>query len=71
MIGDAFTKWSKLPLSIMILSASRYTVTILPVLYDVAGEIHVCELIAQEYTDVNFIIPHLAALLTIGVPNSP
>lgn len=33
----------------------------LPVLYDVAGEVAVCELLAQEYPDVNFIIPHLGS----------
>ena len=33
----------------------------LPVLYDVAGEISVCELLAQEYPDVAFIIPHLGS----------
>jgi predicted TIM-barrel fold metal-dependent hydrolase len=33
----------------------------LPVLYDVMGEISVCELLAQEYPDVNFIIPHMAS----------
>ena len=33
----------------------------LPVLYDVMGEISICELLAQEYPDVNFIIPHLAS----------
>lgn len=33
----------------------------LPVLYDVAGEVAVCELLAQEYSDVNFIIPHLGS----------
>lgn len=33
----------------------------LPVLYDVAGEVSVCELLAQEYSDVNFIIPHLGS----------
>ena len=33
----------------------------LPVLYDVAGEVSICELLAQEYPDVNFIIPHLAS----------
>ncbi|WP_219817930.1 amidohydrolase family protein [Nitrosomonas ureae] len=33
----------------------------LPVLYDVVGEISVCELLAQEYPDVNFIIPHLGS----------
>lgn len=32
-----------------------------PVLYDVMGEISVCELLAQEYPDVNFIIPHLGS----------
>jgi uncharacterized protein len=31
----------------------------LPVLYDVMGEISGVELIAKEYPDVNFIIPHL------------
>ncbi len=33
----------------------------LPVLYDVMGEVAVCELLAQEYPDVNFIIPHLGS----------
>lgn len=33
----------------------------LPIIYDVAGEISVCELLAQEYPDVNFIIPHLGS----------
>jgi predicted TIM-barrel fold metal-dependent hydrolase len=32
-----------------------------PVLYDVMGEISVCELLAGEYPDVNFIIPHLGS----------
>ena len=31
----------------------------LPVIYDVMGEVFVCELLAQEYPDVAFIIPHL------------
>ncbi len=33
----------------------------LPILYDVAGEVSVCELLAQEYPDVNFIIPHMGS----------
>ena len=33
----------------------------LPVLYDVMGEVSVCELLAQEYQDVNFVIPHLGS----------
>lgn len=33
----------------------------LPVLYDVMGEVAVCELLAQEYPDVSFIIPHLGS----------
>ncbi|SFK58663.1 amidohydrolase family protein [Methylocapsa palsarum] len=33
----------------------------LPVLYDVMGEAAVCELLAEEYPDVNFIIPHLGS----------
>jgi predicted TIM-barrel fold metal-dependent hydrolase len=33
----------------------------LPVLYDVGGEVSVCELLAQEYPEVNFIIPHLGS----------
>ncbi|WP_417914415.1 amidohydrolase family protein [Candidatus Electronema sp. JM] len=33
----------------------------LPVLYDVTGEVAVCELLAEEYPDVNFIIPHLGS----------
>lgn len=32
-----------------------------PILYDVMGEVAVCELLAQEYPDVNFIIPHLGS----------
>jgi uncharacterized protein len=33
----------------------------LPVLYDVMGEVSVVELLAQEYPDVSFIIPHLGS----------
>lgn len=33
----------------------------LPVIYDVMGEVAVCELLAEEYPDVNFIIPHLGS----------
>jgi predicted TIM-barrel fold metal-dependent hydrolase len=33
----------------------------LPVLYDVMGETSVVELIAREYPDVNFVIPHLGS----------
>ncbi len=33
----------------------------LPVLYDPMGEISTVELIAKEYPDVNFIIPHLSS----------
>ena len=33
----------------------------LPVLYDAAGEVSVCELLAEEYPDVNFILPHLGS----------
>ena len=33
----------------------------LPVLYDVMGEVSVAELLAQEYPDVTFIIPHLGS----------
>jgi predicted TIM-barrel fold metal-dependent hydrolase len=33
----------------------------LPVLYDVMGEVSVCELLAREYPTVPFIIPHLAS----------
>lgn len=33
----------------------------LPVLYDVMGEVSVIELLAQEYPDVSFIIPHLGS----------
>src|SRR5205085_10527609 len=32
----------------------------LPVLYDVMGEVSGVELIAKEYPEVNFIIPHLS-----------
>ena len=33
----------------------------LPVLYDVMGEVSVCELLSTEYPGVNFIIPHLGS----------
>lgn len=33
----------------------------LPVLYDVAGQVSVVELLADEYPDVSFIIPHLGS----------
>ncbi len=33
----------------------------LPIIYDVVGEVSVVELLAQEYPDVNFIIPHLGS----------
>lgn len=33
----------------------------LPVLYDVMGEVSVVELLAREYPDVSFIIPHLGS----------
>jgi predicted TIM-barrel fold metal-dependent hydrolase len=32
-----------------------------PVLYDVMGEVSVTQLLAEEYPDVNFIIPHLGS----------
>jgi len=37
----------------------------LPVLYDVMGEVSVCELLAQEYPDVNFVIPHLGSFADV------
>ncbi len=33
----------------------------LPVLYDIAGEVSALELLAQEYPEVDFIIPHLGS----------
>lgn len=33
----------------------------LPVLYDVGGETWVAELLAEQYPDVNFIVPHLGS----------
>lgn len=33
----------------------------LPVIYDVMGVVSVCELLAEEYPEVNFIIPHLGS----------
>lgn len=33
----------------------------IPVLYDLMGQVSVCELLAQEYPQVNFIIPHLGS----------
>ncbi len=39
-------------------AARRYR---LPVLYDVMGEVSVAEILAQEYPDVPFIIPHLGS----------
>jgi len=42
-----------------ICEAARYFY--LPVLYDVMGEVSMVELLATEYADVNFIIPHLSS----------
>ena len=42
--------------------ARRYQ---LPVMYDVFGRPYLIEMIASQYPDVNFIVPHLAALPTI------
>lgn len=42
-----------------ICEAARYF--FLPVLYDVMGEVSMIELLAKEYPDVNFIIPHLSS----------
>jgi predicted TIM-barrel fold metal-dependent hydrolase len=39
-------------------AARRYR---LPILYDVMGEVSVAEILAQEYPDVAFIIPHLGS----------
>ena len=39
-------------------AAARYD---LPVLYDVMGEVSIVELLANEYPQVNFIIPHLGS----------
>jgi hypothetical protein len=33
----------------------------LPVLYDIVGEVPVLELLAEQYSDVDFIIPHLGS----------
>ena len=33
----------------------------LPILYDVKGEVTICEILAKEYPGVNFIIPHLGS----------
>lgn len=42
-----------------ICEAARYFS--MPVLYDVVGEVSMIELLATEYPDVNFIIPHLSS----------
>jgi uncharacterized protein len=42
-----------------ICEAARYFS--IPVLYDVVGEVSMIELLATEYPDVNFIIPHLSS----------
>ena len=34
-----------------------------PILYDVVGEVHLLDLLAPQYPDVNFIIPHLGSFL--------
>ena len=39
-------------------AARRYRV---PILYDVMGEVSVAEILAEEYPDVAFIIPHLGS----------
>jgi len=43
----------------------------LPVLYDVMGEVSVVELLATEYPDVSFIIPHLGSFADDWRRNSP
>lgn len=47
------------PISREICETARYFS--LPVLYDLMGEVSQTYLLAQEYSDVNFIIPHLGA----------
>jgi predicted TIM-barrel fold metal-dependent hydrolase len=42
-----------------ICEAARYFS--MPVLYDVVGEVSMIELLATEYPDINFIIPHLSS----------
>ena len=39
-------------------AARRFAI---PVLYDIMGEVSVVEMLAEEYPDVNFIIPHLGS----------
>ena len=43
----------------------------IPVLYDPIGEVSIVELIAAEYPDVNFIIPHMGSFWTTGGRSTP
>jgi uncharacterized protein len=56
--ASSFTATTR-PISREICEAAR--AFSLPVLYDVMGGVSVCELLAEEYPDVNFIIPHLGS----------
>src|SRR5262245_43975011 len=60
------TTWRNLPSIFLILHDFDYlprffSVSSLPVIYDVMGEVSVCELLAEEYPDVAFVIPHLGS----------
>lgn len=68
MIDEAVTRWGfrgikvhryEAPATREVAEAAR--VHGIPVLYDVVGEAHRSELIASQYPDVNFIIPHLGS----------
>ena len=68
MVGHAVTRWGfrgikvhghEAPATREVAETARALG--LPVLYDVAGRPYLIEMIAAEYPDVNFIIPHLGS----------
>ncbi len=68
MVGDAVRRWgfrgikvhrAEAPATREVAETARFFR--LPVLYDITGEAWYIEMIAAEYPDVNFIIPHLGS----------
>jgi uncharacterized protein len=68
MVADAVTRWGFVgikthrhdaPITREVCESAR--AFSLPVIYDVVGEVSIVELLAEEYPDVPFIIPHLGS----------
>jgi len=70
MVGEAVTRWGfrgvkvhryDAPVTREVCEVAR--ALRVPVLYDVVGEVHLLDLLAPQYPDLNFIIPHLGSFL--------